>query len=302
MKRRGMERLSVIVPVYGTLHTLERCIGSIAGQGVDGMEIIMVDDGATREEAHLCDTLAGKHPMARVIHKANGGLSDARNAGLGAAQGEYVTFVDSDDYLSPGTYRALVETMDATPGADMIEYPAVEREGHPSKERLLGFEDRLYPTPRRYWYATEAYTHTYACNKVFRRDVFRNVEFPKGRAFEDVHTLPAILRNCRAVATTGRGLYHYTHNPRGITATAGAKELADLLAGQMAELEEYPGRRLYAMALNTQIDLWETTHSAPVLPRRACFANCKAAVASLLGVRMACILSETLHKILWKTR
>ena len=91
--------LSVVVPVYNVEETLDRCVDSILKQGVDNMEIILVDDGSLDGSPALCDAWSKRNERIKVIHKSNGGLSDARNAGIEQARGEYVTFVDSDDTL-----------------------------------------------------------------------------------------------------------------------------------------------------------------------------------------------------------
>lgn len=92
-----MEKISVIIPVYRVEATLARCVGSVLGQGVEAMEVILVDDGSPDLCPRLCDEWAARDGRVKVVHKPNGGLSDARNAGLAVATGELVTFVDSDD-------------------------------------------------------------------------------------------------------------------------------------------------------------------------------------------------------------
>ncbi|MBR5775073.1 MAG: glycosyltransferase [Bacteroidaceae bacterium] len=98
----GQKSLSVIVPVYRVEDTLERCVESLLEQDCPSMEIILVDDGSPDRCPQLCDAWAVRDSRIRVLHKPNGGLSDAGNAGIGIAAGDYLTFVDSDDYLSHG--------------------------------------------------------------------------------------------------------------------------------------------------------------------------------------------------------
>ena len=95
--------LSVIIPVYRTEQTLQRCVESVLNQGVDDMEVILVDDGSPDSCPELCDEWEEKDAHIKVIHKTNGGLSDARNAGIDIAKGEYITFVDSDDWVDANT-------------------------------------------------------------------------------------------------------------------------------------------------------------------------------------------------------
>ena len=93
--------ISVIVPVYKVESYLERCLISIVNQSYSNLEILLVDDGSPDSCPRMCDELAGMDGRIKVIHKANGGLSDARNVGIEAAAGEYIMFVDSDDYIYP---------------------------------------------------------------------------------------------------------------------------------------------------------------------------------------------------------
>ena len=102
-------KLSIIVPVYRVAATLRRCVDSIISQTFTDWELILVDDGSPDECGAICDEYAGKDSRIRVIHKANGGLSDARNAGMKVAEGEFVTFVDSDDYIRQDTYEQVMK-------------------------------------------------------------------------------------------------------------------------------------------------------------------------------------------------
>ena len=217
--------LSVIIPVYNVVGTLRRCVDSVLAQGIDDMEIIIVDDGSTDGSAVICDKY--KSPRAIVVHQANAGLSEARNEGLRLARGEFVTFVDSDDYIEPDTYPALLERM-ARADVDILEYSIVREGGRGPVSRIV-FPDHDYTDMAAYWLCGKAYAHTYAWNKIYKRQLFGHVRFPKGKKFEDVSTLWNLLREARKVETTSLGAYHYTVNPLGITQRAGGAEYRDLL-------------------------------------------------------------------------
>ena len=118
--KEAVMTLSVIIPVYGVEHTLNRCVESVVRQTFDDWEIILVDDGSPDDSPRLCDEWAARDSRIHVIHQKNGGLSSARNAGIDAAQGRYVTFLDSDDYLDTDTYRHVIPLMDQ---ADIVEFP-----------------------------------------------------------------------------------------------------------------------------------------------------------------------------------
>ena len=113
-------RFSVIVPVYNVEDYLETCVASVIAQTCRDYEIILVDDGSTDHSAAMCDQLARQH-HCRVIHQKNGGLGAARNTGIEAAQGDYLFFLDSDDFISPDTLQGLSEEMDRVP-ADIYTF------------------------------------------------------------------------------------------------------------------------------------------------------------------------------------
>ncbi len=117
-------RLSVIVPVYNVEDYLAECLGSILGQDLDGFEVVCVDDGSTDSSGALLRSIAAEDGRVRVVSKPNGGLSSARNAGIEAARGDYLMFVDSDDALVPGACRRVMGAFDAT-GADMVTFGAL---------------------------------------------------------------------------------------------------------------------------------------------------------------------------------
>ncbi len=284
-------KLSVVIPVYRVEKTLDRCVESVLRQRVDDMEVILVDDGSPDSCPQRCDQWAQQDKRITVIHQQNGGLSDARNAGIEQAQGDYITFVDSDDYLSPDTYGQLLEMMGDN---DIVEYSIADR---------LQLEDHSYENTDDYWLKERVYLHTYACNKIYRRGLFDNVKFPKGRVFEDVYTLPQLLRKAHKVATTQRGYYHYTLNPEGITMTADGEELSQLLEGHLKG--GMPMDDAYYMHLvNIQIDVWEQTHQPIALPYRKVDTTqfskknkIKAIILNLFGINNLCRIFKIKHYI-----
>lgn len=114
--------LSVIIPAYNVEETLGRCVESVLGQGVDDMEVIIIDDGSTDGTGKVCDSYGGREGVT-VVHQKNGGLSEARNKGLDVAKGEMITFVDPDDYIAPKTYKELVEMMEKIPRTTFWNIP-----------------------------------------------------------------------------------------------------------------------------------------------------------------------------------
>ncbi len=293
--------LSIIVPVYRVEDTLEQCVQSIMMQDCPGMEIILVNDGSPDRCPALCDEWAQRDARIRVLHKQNGGLSDARNAGIEAARGEFLTFVDSDDFLEAGTYGALMEMWK---DVDILEYPVSVYEGSP-REHRLSLPEKTFTDAATYWRETEAWHHTYAWNKVYRRTLLRDVRFPVGKVFEDIHTLPLLLQRARAIRTTARGLYHYRHNPLGITALADAAAYRSLLEAHL-KLQQMPAFALLAderyrlELLHIQIYAHELSGDRPLMPYRPFrrILTPKTLLYNLLGPRLLCTLNRMMRRIL----
>jgi glycosyltransferase involved in cell wall biosynthesis len=283
-------KLSVIIPVYRVEGTLDRCVESVVSQQVDDMEVILVDDGSPDQCPALCDRWAEKDARIRVIHKENGGLSDARNAGIATARGEYMTFVDSDDHLEADTLAPLLLLAD---DADIVEYSISDR---------LSLADHTYTDTNEYWLKAQAYLHTYACNKMYRSTLFADVRYPKGKVFEDAWTLPLLLKKARKVKTTARGFYHYCWNQEGITATATGQQLRQLLEAHLTNGMPMDDT-YYLHLLNIQIDVCEQTGDEPTLAARTVdtglfdgAAKLKAITNNILGINQLCKIIRFVHR------
>ncbi len=322
-------KLSVIIPVYGVEDTLNRCVESVVGQNVDGMEIILIDDGSPDRCPQMCDEWAkmgaahdacppssGSCPKIIVVHKQNGGLSDARNAGLDVATGDFVTFVDSDDFLATGTYSAVMPTAREN---DITEYPIFRHYGAPW-QTVVRPGNTTFSDGRDYWLRGRVYEHSYVCNKIFRRKLFDGVHFPVGKVFEDVATLPLLLRNARRIATVDEGLYYYCMNGQGITVTARGEQLKMLLDAHLTVMrsgqirgnapdfdDQWIDDRYYMHVLNIQSDVCELTDLPPTLSLRRVSPlaagltkgqRIKALALLLMGMERTCKLNKTLHR--WK--
>ena len=256
--------LTVIIPVYKTEQTLERCIESVLGQQVQGgMEVILVDDGSPDNSPALCDTWAERDNRVRVIHQQNRGLGAARNAGLDVATGEYVTFVDSDDYLAPDTYPELLQRLGEQPDVDILEYE-IQMVGSNMANRK--FSDGKWQDARQYWLQTRAWWHSYACNKIFRRSLFDEVRYADNRFCEDLLILVQLLERKPVVATANLGAYVYVWNDNGLSANATAKKTHELLETQIyakqamrMSLFSRSGQDFYRTMLYRQIDLYKAS-------------------------------------------
>lgn len=210
--------ISVIVPCYNVEPYLERCFASIAGQSYGHLEMILVDDGSTDGTGAMCDRLAATDSRARVVHKANGGLSDARNAGIDVARGELLAFVDSDDHMPPHAIATLLGVMQAT-GADIAEGRQMRfDEGGDCQVRQ---EDGHVTT----YTAHEAiddvlYQHTLscsACSHLYKASLFDGLRYPKGMLYEDLAVAYDLLTKASTVAHTSAVIYCYMRRRGSIT-------------------------------------------------------------------------------------
>lgn len=295
--------LSVVIPIYNVERTLARCVESVLGQHVEGMELILVDDGSTDRSVLVANRYQGR-PHVTLIHKANGGLSDARNEGLRYAKGRYVTFVDSDDYLLPDTYAPLMAMLEAHPEYDILEFSFVRDMA--GGRRTTKLPEREYTHLADYWVGCRGYEHCYAWNKIYRRSLFHGTPWAKGRLFEDVYAMGDLLPKVHTLRTTSRGTYRYTYNPSGITVTADARGWRDLLQGQLRMLQNYDFRghsdfpRFYAALLNIQLETFDLSGDERdiQLPRMPYHHTWKLCLLQLLGMRRLCLLHRQLKRFL----
>ena len=243
--------ISIIVPVYNIIEYLPRCVESLRKQTYDKIEILLVDDGSTDGTAELCDKLAVEDVRIRVFHKQNGGSSSARNLGIQEATGEYLGFVDSDDYVEPDMYERLLQAIETThlpiaqTGRDEIDpegkklpnicEPVTERQEIPAKEFLR-----------------ELLMHRGDCSfctKLVRRDLFEEEGFPVGALNEDFHLLVKLLTRRSGSGAAIPGIvcvpgqsYHVFYRPESNTRkkTGFSRVYADNIdnADMVAELLE----------------------------------------------------------------
>jgi len=206
-------KVSVIVPVYNVCDYLADCVASLRAQTFADFECLLVDDGSTDGSGALCEELAAADGRFRVLHKPNGGLSDARNAGLDAAQGAFVAFVDSDDVLPPRALEALLEK--AGPGGFDVAVGNVELHDVVADERRP-FAPLSTPTPRN---VLDELFNVSACNKLYRREVFATRRFEKGVKFEDVAVWAGILFSGARIGYVDETVYVYNVNREGSIVT-----------------------------------------------------------------------------------
>ncbi len=211
--------ISVIVPVYKVEEYLPRCVQSLLAQTYPNLEIYLVDDGSPDRCGILCEEFAAADPRIRVIHKENGGLSSARNAAIDVAQGEYLGFVDSDDWVEPDFYERLYAVA-AKFDAPMAYCGRLDEESQtltqtvglcPEREEVITGEEfvrRMF-----HWENVDSA----AWDKLYRRELFREIRYPLGVIGEDVPTTYRLALLGGRVAACPKPMYHYFHRPDSIT-------------------------------------------------------------------------------------
>lgn len=329
-------KLSIVIPVYRTQDTIKRCIESILQQSFTDYEIILVDDGSDDACPRICDEYAQKDARIKVIHQKNGGLSDARNTGIKKAQGEYITFVDSDDTIADNTLEVLVKELENYPHVDILEYPVNERYGHKNRQKELLFSPQEYTHPLEYWLKEKGYNHTYACNKIYKRHLFDHIEYPKGKTFEDVWTTPLLIglihndahveaqKTFPIIRVTNQGKYIYHWNNKGITAKAKYKDLLNLYEGHTESLlqifrrmegqeEEILTQYHHSLEefmtgiLNVLLDLYEESGKYEPTPplvskvkwlsKHHSISSWKLKLLNILGYHRLCKINKFIHQI-----
>lgn len=211
--------ISVIVPVYKVEKYLKRCVSSIQAQTYSKLEIILVDDGSPDTCPVICDEISNTDSRIVVIHKENGGLSDARNTGLNKAKGDYIGFVDSDDYILPNMYEILLTKIQKE-NSDMAccNYLQVTESDVAFDNQKLPIRDECVEKDVAYDMLVQ-YGGYYAVawNKLYRRSLWEKIRFPKGRKYEDMFIAFKIIDECQIISHVSSALYCYVRRTGSIT-------------------------------------------------------------------------------------
>ena len=224
-------KISVIVPVYNTGKYLNKCIDSILNQTFKDFELILVDDGSTDSSGAICDEYAKKDGRIVVIHKENGGLSSARNAGLDIVEGEYISFIDSDDFITETMLQSMLELAQKT-GAEITITGRINKFELEDRE-TIGFkldEEKIYSKE-------EAIEHLLlrkeidvsVCDKIFKRALFDHIRFPVGETNEDCAIIFRVFLSANTLAHTNTADYYYCHRNNSISSTLNVKKMLFLL-------------------------------------------------------------------------
>lgn len=211
------ELISVIVPVYNVEPYLKECLDSIINQTYKNLEIILIDDGSLDNCGKICDEYAKKDNRIKVIHKENGGLSSARNAGLDIAEGEYISFIDSDDYVAENfietLYKLCVEN-----DCDISECDFLKFENDVViQEKITEIQCYTSNEVQHKIYSEEYVKTIVVWNKLYKKYLYENMRFPLGKINEDEFITYKVLYNCKSnIAVTNEQLYYYRYNAQSI--------------------------------------------------------------------------------------
>ena len=221
--------ISVIVPVYGTEMYLSACVDSILNQTVRDLELLLIDDGSPDHSGEICDEYARKDGRVRVFHTENHGVSAARNLGIREARGEYIGFVDSDDWIEPDMYEVLLKNIEAA-GADISVCGTWYEYGFLS-EAARDRVDSVFIGTEAISALLRNHLKNLVWNKLYRRTLWNNIAFPEGHIYEDVATVYKLVLMSEKVVSTSGCLYHYRQVQNSISTSNTMKNLIDFWTG-----------------------------------------------------------------------
>ena len=263
--KKNSELISVIIPVYKVKKYLDKCVNSVINQTYKELEIILVDDGSPDECGKMCDEYALKDERIVVIHKENGGLSDARNVGIEKATGEYITFVDSDDFVDSDYVEFLYKMIkEANCKMSICSHKVLYESGKVidlgiNKKSLLSNKEVL----EKILYSDGIDLSAWA--KLYAKSLFKNVKFPKGRLFEDAATTYKLILQCDDIMCGQISKYNYyirndsittsTFSEKKLDLIISTKEMCDCVDKKYPELQSATLRRKVYAHLSTLTQL-----------------------------------------------
>lgn len=210
------ELISIVVPVYKVEDYVEKCVRSIMAQDYKNLEILIVDDGTPDHSGEICDRLALEDSRISVFHTPNGGLSAARNVGIDHAHGEFIGFVDSDDWIEPDMYSFLYKTLkehdaDISVCSHYIDKGSKIKCKHKHNQLIVCDKDMSMNL-----LIKDKYLHNYAWDKLYRRTLFDGLHYPEGILYEDIAFTYKVVDRARLLVIHGLPKYHYTVRPGSI--------------------------------------------------------------------------------------
>lgn len=225
-------KISIIVPVYNIDQHLRKCLDSILAQTFTNFEVIVVNDGSTDQSGEICDEYAKKDERVQVIHQENGGVSSTRNAGVGRATGDYIGFVDGDDYLDKDMYKRLYQACIETGSSIAICKLGREIDGKLTNNDIGEFYTRELKHEEAMSELFKGVLYRFSlCSKLFKKECFENILFPVGRIHEDLSTTYKLFANANQVIYLNFIGYIYVKQKNSILTTAYYKKRLDAFIG-----------------------------------------------------------------------
>lgn len=232
--------ISIIIPVYNVEKYLAKCVESVINQTYKKIQIILIDDGSTDNSGKICDDFKLKDNRIEVIHKKNGGLSDARNAGLKIVKGDYIGFIDSDDYIEKDMYETLLCLLIEN-NADISIVSFFEYEnGMFTKMEYTNELIKMNSLDGIKHILMDKKIPNYAWNKLFKKNIFNDIIFPVGRKFEDISITYKLFENANNIVFKDVAKYYYIRRDDSITKTKNYdnyKDYVDILMERYRYLE-----------------------------------------------------------------
>ena len=231
-----MKTISVIIPAYKVEQYLPRCVDSVLNQTYRELEVILVDDGSPDSSPKICDEYAAKDNRIKVIHKENGGLSSARNAGLEICSGDYIFFIDSDDYL---TDENVLSDFAATAERNQSDFVySLMNKADDKKCTKMNVNKRFLEEDL--FFLSNPYLFS-ACNKLYASTLFHNIQFVTGRVNEDVDIIPLVFSKAKKISRLNRPTYNYYCNANSITRSDFSEKRFDMFKSVKNAYENFKG-------------------------------------------------------------
>lgn len=229
---QGNDMISIIIPVYKVEKYLTKCVDSVLNQTYKNIEIILVDDGSPDNCPNICDEYEKKDKRIKVIHKKNGGLSDARNCGIENAKGKYLCFIDSDDYISPIFISTLYQDIRKMGSQiSIVGFEVVEEwENLEDNEKVSKNTIEVFGKDEGIKKLFDGNSFgNYAWNKIYDRKMFENIKFPLGKKMEDLGIMYLLFEECEKISYNHQKLYYYVQRSGSILNSANKQLLVDKL-------------------------------------------------------------------------
>lgn len=231
-----LSKISIIVPVYNVENYLAKCLDSLVNQSHKNIEVLVVDDGSKDKSAEIIRSYAQKYPeKIKAFTKQNGGLSDARNYGIDQATGDYIGFVDSDDYVTETMFEEMLFLAEKHQTKMVICNIQKVNENNQITQKLTQIPNMQEKINLEDHFSVFSDLSYFACNKLFKKELFEQRRFKKGAHFEDIQLIPQLLLECETIAQTQSFHYQYLERTDSITKTHTEKGLDILKAVQDVE-------------------------------------------------------------------